>query len=232
MPENTTAAPVAVFDLDGTLIDTAPDLMASLNGVLASIDLPAVTLEDTKGIVGQGARAMIERGLRQLGERDGKHDLDALLERFIAHYEQHIAVHSRPYPGLIDALDVLTDRGFALAVCTNKMERLALGLLDALEITDRFAAIVGGDTAPRPKPAADPLLMAIDRAGGGPAIMVGDSISDAGSAKAANVPCILVDFGYTDRPASTLGADLVISHFDALIGGIDMLLERDRPPSA
>lgn len=232
MPRTTTSRPIAVFDLDGTLVDTAPDLMASLNGVLASIELPPVTLADTKGIVGQGARAMIERGLRQLGEPDGKHDLDVLLETFIAHYEQHIAVHSRPYPGLIEALDVLTGRGFALAVCTNKMERLARRLLDELALTERFAAIVGGDTAARPKPAPDPVLLAIEMSGDGPAVMVGDSIADASSARAAGVPCILVGFGYTDRPAETLGADRVIDHFDRLVPAIDALIEADGQPTA
>lgn len=221
------AAPVAVFDLDGTLIDTAPDLMASLNGVLAGVDLPAVTLADTRGIVGQGARAMIVRALEQLGEPDGKHDIDALFSAFLDHYERHIAVHSRPFPGLIDALDALTERGFALAVCTNKLEHLARQLLDELEMSDRFASIIGGGATERAKPAADPLLLAIERAGGGRAVMVGDSIADAGAARAAGVPCILVDFGYTDRPAHSLGADLVISHFDALASGIDRVLGRD-----
>ncbi|MEM8877909.1 MAG: HAD family hydrolase [Pseudomonadota bacterium] len=228
MPQQrTVAAPVAVFDLDGTLIDTAPDLMAALNGVLAGVGLPPVTLEDTKGIVGQGARAMIERALRQLGEPVGKHDIDALFQSFLVHYEAHIAVHSRPYPGLMDALDELADRGFVLAVCTNKLESLARQLLDELEMTARFAAIVGGGATTRSKPAPDPLLLAVDQAGGGKAVMIGDSIADAGSARAAGVPCILVDFGYTDRPAHSLGADLVISHFDALIAGIDSLLGGD-----
>jgi phosphoglycolate phosphatase len=220
------ARPVAVFDLDGTLIDTAPDLMSALNGALATVDLPPVTLEDTRGIVGQGARVMIERGLDRLGV-SGQHDLDALLRAFLVYYEANIAAHSRPYPGLLGTLDRLEADGFVLAVCTNKMEHLALSLLTELDMTRRFAAIVGGDTAKRPKPAADPLLLAQSQSGGGPAILIGDSATDAKAARAAGWPCVLVDFGYTDHPARELGADAVISHFDELDQAIRSVMPPD-----
>jgi phosphoglycolate phosphatase len=220
---STHAKPIAVFDLDGTLIDTAPDLMEALNGALATVGLPAVTLADTLGIVGQGARVMIERGLNQLGAA-GQHDVDVLLRAFLDHYEANIAARSLPYPGLLAALDRLQSERFVLAVCTNKMEHLAQGLLAELGMTERFVSIVGGDTAARPKPAADPLLLAQSQSGGGPAVMIGDSATDANAAKAAGWPCILVDFGYTDRPARELGADVVISHFDQLDDAIHTVM--------
>ena len=135
---------------------------------------------------------------------------------FLEHYQAHIADNTRPFAGVEAALDALSAQGVALAICTNKLEGLARMLVDALGWNGRFEAIVGGDTLAVRKPDPAPLLLAIDRAGGGPGAFVGDSITDTDTARAAAVPCVAVSFGFSDRPAEQLGADRLINHFDEL----------------
>ncbi len=205
-----------VFDLDGTLADTAPDLTAALNHALGVMGRPPVPAEDVRHMVGHGAKAMLRKGLAATGEVS-----EALVDEgfpiFLAHYEAHIADLTRPFPGVERALDALAADGIRLAICTNKLEGLTHLFLDAIGWTGRFAAIVGGDTLPVRKPDPAPLLEAIARAGGGPAAFVGDSITDTDTAKAAGVPCVALSFGFADRPAGELGADRVIDHWDELI---------------
>ncbi len=211
-----------VFDLDGTLADTAPDLTAALNHALRHLGRPPVPAEDVRHMVGHGARALLGKGLAATGAMTPE-----LVEQgfpiFLDYYEAHIADGTRPFRGVGAALDALAARGAALAVCTNKLEGLAHQLIDALGWRDRFAAVVGGDTLPVRKPDPAPLRAAIDRAGGGPAAFVGDSTTDTLTATAAGVPCIAVSFGFFDRPPAELGADLLIDHFDALLPALERL---------
>jgi phosphoglycolate phosphatase len=211
-------ATTIVFDLDGTLIDTAPDLVESLNHTIAARDLAPVGYEDLTHLVGQGARVMIQRAFALRGAPLAEEDVPALLDRFIDHYEAGMPGKSRPYPGLIEALDRLSGAGFRLAVCTNKMERLALPLLERLGLTSYFAAITGGDTFAFRKPDPAHILATVERAGGtaDKVLMIGDSINDILAARNGNIPSIAVPFGYSDVPVEELGASHVISHFDEL----------------
>ncbi len=213
---------VVAFDLDGTLADTAPDLTAALNHALVALGRARVPAEAVRHMVGHGARALLRRGLAATGAMD-----EALVDRgfpiLLDHYEAHIADGSRAYPGVEAALGALAARGVRLAICTNKIERLARRLVDALGWDGRFAAIVGGDTVGVSKPDPAPLRAAIERAGGGRAAFVGDSISDTGAARAAAIPCVALTFGFSDRPADELGADLLIDHFDALVPALERL---------
>jgi len=209
---------VIAFDLDGTLVETAPDLIGALNVVLGERGLPPVAIASARALVGRGARKLIERGFDAAGRPLDDVEIGSLVTRFIEVYAARIANESHPYPGLIDALDALQGAGAILCVCTNKRSDLSLALLDALQLTHRFAAIVGADRAPKPKPDPSHVLAAIAAAGGDPAyaLMVGDSSNDVDSAKAAGVPVVAVTFGYTETPAWDLGADAVIDRFDEL----------------
>src|SRR5262245_20326833 len=196
------AAPTVVFDLDGTLVDTAPDLVATLNVIFAHEGLPPVAYDAARNMVGGGARLMIERGLAAEGRKLAAAEVDRLVRDFIAHYAAHIADHSQPFPGLSAALDELAAAGCRFAVCTNKLEWLSVRLLDALGLSRRFVAICGADTFGMQKPNPELLRRTIARAGGqiDASVMVGDSISDIATARAAGTPVIAVDYGYTETP--------------------------------
>jgi phosphoglycolate phosphatase len=211
-------APTIVFDLDGTLVDTAPDLIATLNSVLAREGLPPVAFAAARNMVGGGARAMIERGLAAEGLTLGTAEVERLCGQFIEHYAAHIADRSRPFPGVEAALDALIGGGCRLAVCTNKLEWLSFRLLRALGLADRFAAICGADTFGVQKPDAAILHGTVARAGGHPdmAIMVGDAITDIAVARAAGIAVIAVDFGYSEIPIAELAPDRIVSSFERL----------------
>lgn len=227
-------SPLVIFDLDGTLIDTAPDLMASLNHVLALNGLSPVAYEDMTWLVGQGAKAMIERAWEHHGHPGSPEQLEAAFEAFLVHYAAEMPGKSAPYPGLMDALDRLEAAGMALAVCTNKTEGLARQLLDRLGLTPRFAAITGGDTFPVKKPHGDHILGTIERAGSTPdrAVMIGDSVNDILAAQNAAVPAIAVPFGYSDKPVESFGPDVIIGHFDELSADLVRDLLAARAPAA
>lgn len=210
--------PTIVFDLDGTLINTAADLVASLNHTIAAADLEPVGADDLNHLVGHGARAMIERAFALRERALTEDELSSLLERFIAHYKANMPGESRPYEGLVAALDRLQAANYLLAVCTNKMEGLARPLLDGLELTHYFAAITGGDTFDVRKPDAQHLLGTIEKAGGKPesAIMIGDSRNDILVAQNAKIPSIAVPFGYSDVDVASLEPTVIIKHFDEL----------------
>src|SRR5262245_4163851 len=216
----------AVFDLDGTLVDTAPDLVTTLNTVFAREGLPPVAYEAARNMVGGGARHMIERGLAAERRTLPAAEIDRLCHDFIDHYAAHIADHSRPFPGLEAALDELSGRGLSLIVCTNKLEWLSVRLLDALGLSKRFVAICGADTFGLKKPDPELLRRTLGRAGGRAerAVMVGDSANDVDMARAAGIPVIAVNFGYTETPVGELNADRVISAFRDLPTAVFALL--------
>lgn len=213
------------FDLDGTLVETAPDLIAATNHVLTAEGLEAVAPHLIRDEISFGARAMIEKGLAVLGASRSAPEVDRMLAGFLAHYETNIAVHSHPFPHIIDLLHEYRAHGCRLVVCTNKREHLSRVLLGQLGMLDLFAGIAGRDTFAVCKPHPGHLLGAIRLAGGDHrrAVMVGDSNTDISTAKAAGVPSIAVTFGYTDIPVSHLGADAVIDDyraFGAALSGI------------
>ena len=203
---------VVAFDLDGTLADTAPDLAAALNHTLAALGRETVPTESVRHLVGHGAKALLRKGLAATGEAP-----EELVEQgfpvFIDYYGRNICEGTKAYPDVEAALDRLVAQGVAVAMCTNKPEGLTHRLLDALGWSSRFEVIVGGDTLPVKKPDPAPLHEAIARAGGGRAAFVGDSITDADTARAARIPFVAVSVGFSDRPVEALGADAVIDSY-------------------
>jgi len=228
LSKTTSSLGTLVFDLDGTLVDSIRDLVPALNHATASVGLPPIAEEDVGHIVGQGAMVMIARAFAfheaELDDETHKR----LLSLFLEHYEEHIADKTVFFDGCWDALDELAAKGWALCVCTNKYEHLARKLLGIIDSAERFPVITGGDTFAQKKPAPSHILQTIKLAGGSPqrAIMVGDSINDIAAAQAANVPSIAVDFGYTDIPVSELGADIIISHFNAFPAAVETITSR------
>jgi phosphoglycolate phosphatase len=206
------------FDLDGTLIETVGDIHTALNQVLVAEGLPAASVADIRNFVGQGARALIIRCCAVHGLHHDEAKLDQLTEAYIAAYAADIARHSQPYPGLIEALDTLQSAGATLCVCTNKRTDLSVQLLTELKLAHRFAAIIGADLVKNRKPHPDHYLHAIRAAHGDPArsAMVGDSINDVLSAKAAGAPVAVYAYGYTDTAPDLLGADAVFTQFTDL----------------
>jgi phosphoglycolate phosphatase len=218
--------PTIVFDLDGTLIDTAPDLVDTLNVILRRNGLPALPYDAARPLIGFGARRMLEGGVAAAGG-GAQADIDAMFDAFIGYYAEHVADRSRPFPGAEAALDVLAEAGCRLAVCTNKLEWLSVRLLRALGLADRFAAICGQDTFGVQKPHPDALLGTLRKAGGSPirAVMVGDSRTDIATAKACGIPVVAVDFGYSEVAVAELNPDMIISDFNSLQGAITPLLK-------
>jgi phosphoglycolate phosphatase len=220
-----TSRRIVVFDLDGTLVDTAPDLINALNFILAREGLAPVPLHAARNMIGAGARKLLERGLELEGRTVSLAELDRLTDDFINHYAEHIADASRPFDGLEAALDDLESSGYRFAVCTNKLEWLSKRLLDRLNLSPRFAAICGADTFGVSKPDPAILRQTVARAGGelASAIMVGDAGPDVGVARRAGIPVICVSFGYTEVPVADLKPDRVIDHMRELRGAIESL---------
>jgi len=214
-----------VFDLDGTLVDSAPDLIDALNVILGREGLAPVPLEQGRTFVGKGGRVMLRRGLAAHGRQVTDARLDELFAAFLAYYNEHLTEKTRFYPGAEAALDRLEATGFAFAICTNKLEHSSRKLIEELGATARFKAICGQDTFPVSKPNGAMLHRTIDKAGGdaATAIMVGDTETDILTARDARVPVIAVDFGYATEPVATLGPDRVISHFDELDAAVGAL---------
>lgn len=210
------------FDLDGTLVETAPDLIAAANHVFQREGLETVAPHVIRDQISFGARAMIVKGIEHQSARRTAAGIDELLTHFLTHYEANIAVHSRPFPDVLAVLENCRSRGARLVVCTNKRAHLSEELLTALDMRQYFEAIAGRDTFAVCKPHPDHLLGAIGMAGGNPAcaIMVGDSDTDISTARAAGIPSIAVTFGYTDVPAIDLGANEVIEHYHQFDGAL------------
>jgi len=211
-------SPIMVFDLDGTLIDTAPDLIASLNHALADQGFTAVDRVLMNSHVGMGGRAMIERVFAINQRRVDADVIERQHQVFIEHYTAGIPGVSRPYPGVLEVIERAREAGFTFAICTNKPEGMAVSLINRLGLAPLFGAICGADTFAFRKPDPRHLLETIARAGGDPerALMIGDSRTDIDTAKAAGIPVVAVDFGYTDRHVSEFEPSVVISHYDEL----------------
>lgn len=212
-----------VFDLDGTLVDTAPDLAAATNHVLGSLGLERVNELEIRPFVGHGALAMIDAAIKSHGRTLSERELHDLFEVFIAYYMAHIAERSVPYPHVVKTLEDLRNAGATLAVCTNKIETQAKAVLSALMLDDYFSALTGRDSLGAYKPDPKHLTGTIARAGGRPeaAIMVGDSETDIRTAKAAKIPIVAVSFGYSIDPVASYGPDAIIDDYrnlPAIIG--------------
>jgi len=210
------------FDLDGTLLDTSGDLAAAVNHALTSVDRPALSVEQVKPMIGGGARHMLKQGLTATGGYD-EAMLDTLHARLLAYYEANICVLTRPYPGVVDALDALAAKGVTLGIVTNKIERFARTVLAELGLIDRFACILGGDTLSESKPSPMPIHEMVRQCGGGRAAFVGDSIFDIQAGQAAGLPTVACSYGFLMQPVEDLGADAVIDGFDALIPTLERL---------
>lgn len=215
-----------VFDLDGTLVDSAPDLVRALNRVLDLEGLPHASLAATRRMVGQGARVLIERATAMAGVSYSAQRLEQLTNAYIDFYRADIARDSKPFPGVLEAMDTLAATGAKLAVCTNKRTELANQLLEALGIATRFSAIVGADAVTQRKPHPEHYRAAVTRAGGvvRRSVMVGDTAADVGSARGAGAPVVLVRFGYCEEDVERLGADVLIDDYAQLAPACRRLL--------
>ncbi len=214
-----------VFDLDGTLVETAPDLAAALNHTLTGAGLPAVPLPEVRHMIGDGARSLLERGLAGTGRSVGEAEMTRWFEQLLGHYSDHIADQSLPFPGVPEALEGFRAEGAKLAVCTNKPLRLSQKLLALLGLDAHFDAVLGGDSLAVRKPNPEHLLETLRQLAVTPArgVMIGDSANDVAAARNAGLPVVLVSYGYTPVPAADLGADAVIDHFDELPGALARL---------
>lgn len=214
--------PIVVFDLDGTLVDTAPDLIASLNAALALDDMSPVDADAFRPFAGRGGRVMLETAFARAGRRLDDATLMRLQAAFLDHYAESMPGTSRLFPGGLDALERLAGDGFRLAVCTNKPQFLARRLFERMGLSSRFAFVAGADTFAWKKPDPRHLTSTIAEAGGDPdgAVMVGDTVTDVDAAKAAGIPVVAVDFGYSDVPARMLEPSAVIAHFDELTSSL------------
>lgn len=216
---------IVLFDLDGTLVDSARDLAPAVNHALGVLGRDPVSETATRGMIGGGTDMMLTRALEATGGLVEGAEYRKLSHALLDFYWANIAVNTVPYPGCLATLDLLAQHGCQLAVVTNKSEKPARQLLDALEMTDRFAAIYGGDTLgrERAKPLPDMLHAAIADCGGGRAAMVGDSTYDVRAGKAAGLPVVTYRYGYHDVPLPELGGDAMIDHWDELFGVLEDL---------
>jgi len=201
-----------VFDLDGTLIDTAPDLCGALNWVLERIGRPKMTVDQVRGLVGEGARRLITQGLSASGPTPSADEVESHVIHFLDHYRRNLSAESVPFPGLDETLDTLADLGAKVAICTNKPEEMALQLMDDLGLRHRFPVILGGDSLPVRKPDPGHLIGTVERMGAQlhDTVFVGDSHVDVAAARGAGVPVVAVSFGYSLVDPMELGADTVI----------------------
>lgn len=207
-----------VFDLDGTLVDTGPDLTAATNHVLALAGRPAVTVAEVRDMVGLGARKLIERGLAYTGGGTPE-QAESLLQPFLDYYADNVCVESQPFPGVEQALEQLQDAGILIGICTNKPEALSHALIETLGWQRFFPVNIGGDSLPFRKPDGRHILTVVERLGGNPAetVMVGDSAVDVGAARDAGLPVVAVSFGFSSVPAAELEADALIDRYDQLM---------------
>ena len=206
------------FDLDGTLVETHVDLVGTLNRMLVRHGLPEAPMDSAAALIGGGARPMLQHGFERAGAAWDEARAPALFEEFLADYVEHIADHSRPFDGVVETLEALAARGAILCVATNKRSDLSDLLLETLDLTRHFAAIVGPDRVSARKPSGAHLIEAVTRVGGDPAraIMVGDAAPDTGAARDAGMPCIVCTFGYSPIPPAELGGTVLVDRFSEI----------------
>jgi phosphoglycolate phosphatase len=217
-----------IFDLDGTLVDTAPDLMAATNHVLKTLKRRPISMDEVRSFVGHGARALIARGCEATGDPVDPRAIETLYQEFVIYYANNIADNSVPYPGLLPFLDKCKARGLAMGVCTNKLESLSVRLLHALDMSKYFGAIVGPDTTGVAKPDPKPYFETVNRLARDPAksMMFGDSETDINTAHNAKVPVIAVSFGYTPKHVSAFNPTHIIDHYDEAWDLVEQRLAR------
>ena len=219
--------PALIFDLDGTLVDTAPDLLAGLNHVLAGEGRAPVKPEHLRRLVGHGARVMISEAFKMaIGPADPD-TTGRMLQGFLTHYRDHIADHSRPYPGVMQTLEGFKAKGVRMGVLTNKPHALTLLLLQKLNLAPYFASVFGQGRVAYMKPDARIFQDVVRETGGTGGVMIGDSVTDVETARNAGAPVILVSYGYTPEPARDLGADAVVDDFREIPGVLAQLLGND-----
>jgi phosphoglycolate phosphatase len=207
-----------IFDLDGTLVDSAPDLHSTLNYTLALAGRESMELAEVRDLIGQGARALLQKGLTATGGMPEEERFEELVAIFFAHYKEHLSDHSKPYEGVVEALEAFRAEGAMLGVCTNKSIEFAKDLLNDLDLARYFKAMSGGDSFAVKKPDAGHITGTLDLMGhkGGRAYMIGDSVNDIKAARNAGIPSVAVTFGYTETPVQNLDPDYIIDHFDEL----------------
>lgn len=212
------------FDLDGTLLDTFRDLGMAVNHALQLGGFDPVPVDSSKDLIGGGAKIMLARAVEQQGGMP-EDEFKPLYKEMLKYYAANNAVHSRPYPGVEQALDDLAAKGVQMAVVTNKFEEFARGILTQLGLADRFVTIIGGDTMGKgnAKPKPDAVIEARRRCGGGSFAFVGDSTYDVAAARGADVPVVVAAYGYCDKPVHELGGDAIIERFDQLLPTLERL---------
>lgn len=219
LPLKALDAGCVIFDLDGTLVDTAPDLLATLNVLMADLGRRPLDLSEIREAIGHGARSMISNGAKMTGTAISDQQIEQLFHHYLAHYSRNIANKSAPFPGAIEVLETLSRRNISLAICTNKLENLSRQLLDALKILSYFDVIIGLDTLKKAKP--DPLpvfeILRKTSARAEKTLFIGDSETDVKTARAAGVSVVVVDYGYSAKPVNELGADAIISDLRDLL---------------
>lgn len=217
-----------LFDLDGTVADTALDLSETLNHLLAVAGREKIDHSDIRNMVGQGAKALIIKGFSHKGETPNEQEIDVLFDQYLEYYLAHIADKTVLFPGTINLLDSLKAQEIPLAICTNKNIELTHALLDELGIMKYFSAVTCGDSFPYKKPDPRHLFATCEIIDADPAsaIMVGDSINDIEPAKNGNMLSVGVTFGYTQTPMLELGADIVIDHYDEFIDAVNAFNRR------
>jgi phosphoglycolate phosphatase len=222
-----------VFDLDGTLVDTAPDLHAHLNEMLAELGRPGLALDEVRPMIGDGARMLLRRGLDESGGMPASVDLEVLFAEFLRRYTARPLRFGATFDGVPHALQTLKAAGIKLGICTNKPQAPTDRLLAELDLARHFPVVIGGDSLPVRKPDPGHLQAVLDRLGAEPgrAVLVGDSANDVSAAAAIGMPCVLVSFGYTATPARALGAACVIDHMSELGTALAGLPEADRAHS-
>lgn len=208
-----------IFDLDGTLVDTAPDLLATLNVLFSRRGHRAITLSEIRTVIGHGAKALLREGGLLTGNAFSEPEIDELFDEYLDYYGNNIADHSQLFPGGKAVLDACKAENIPLAICTNKLESLTITLLAALNLSDYFQTVIGSDTLPTMKPDPAGVKKILESAGcsAAEALFIGDSETDLKAARNAGVPCVLVDYGYTKIPAHELNPDAVISDLGELL---------------
>jgi phosphoglycolate phosphatase len=217
-----------IYDLDGTLIDSAQDMQVAVSRVLADHGLPEVTLDDVRIFMGQGSKVTMNKAFSKYGRKLDDEQLSAVTAEFVRYYEADPVGHTTAFAGVPEVVARFDKLGLKQGVCTNKFERPSRMILEHLKLMPPIAGLAGADTFPVRKPDPRHILMLVERMGRSPdrAVMIGDSIHDVHAAHAAGLPAVLVSWGYTTTPASELGAEAVIERFDALPQALERLAAR------